>query len=333
MTAKQVLLLSVKVLCLAVILTLCFSVAGAISGLGRVQPQPQVTEARSQHAPTVSPRAPTDNSKMQFHPKPGLGPTANATTPPPKPADVLRLLFLACLLQTIVLTYIILRSCWTGWKLVGAVSVGFFGAVSLQAGLESAIYLRYRFPGLGLRILVMGAITAGVFSPLAVLILSRFRGGAKVDVTPHRPIAAWKALAVVAGFLAVYYTCGYYIAWQSPFVREFYGGSDPGSFFKQLASIWSTTPWMYFFQALRGLLYLFIALPVAWMFKGKSWEVGLAVALLFSVVGSVQLILPNPLMGDAVARVHLVEILVGNSIFGWFTGWLVRRSTRTVRAG
>ncbi len=334
MSAKQVLLLPVKALLLALILTVCFSVAAAICGLGRVRPQPRGAEVPSQGVPTASPHAAAGADKMQFHPKPGAaGPApATAAPAPPEPAKVLRLLFAACLLQTIVLTYIIMRSSWTGWRLGGAVFVAFFGAAYLQASLESAAYLRQKFPGLGLRMLLMGAITAAVFSPLSLVILSRFSDGAESRAAPRRRIAAWNVPAIILIFLVVYYTCGYYIAWQSPFVREFYGGREPEGFVSQLAGIWSATPWMYFFQAFRGLIYLFIALPVVWMLRRKPWEIGLAVALLFSVVGSALLILPNPLMGEAVARVHLVETLVGNFVFGWFTGWLLSRGTHVVRA-
>jgi len=335
MSAKQGLLLPVKILLLALILTVCFSLAGAVSDWGRAQRQSPSTEALSPRVPTASPPPPVDASKMQFHPKPGADspvPARATTGAPPEPANVLRLLFTACLLQTIVLSYVILRSSRTGWRMVGAVFVAFFGAAYLQASLESAVYLRHKFPGLGLRMLLVGAITTAVFSPLAVAILSRFRDGSESRAAPRRAIAAWKAPAVVVAFLVAYYTCGYYIAWQSPFVREFYGGTDPGSFFKQLAWVWSTTPWMYFFQAFRGLIYFFIALPVVWMLKREPWEVGLAVALLFSVVGSALLILPNPLMGEAVSRVHLVETLVANSVFGWYTGWLLSRRARAVRS-
>jgi len=58
------------------------------------------------------------------------------------------------------------------------------------------------------------------------------------------------------------------------------------------------------------------------MHKGGKWEVGLTVALLFAV-WSVQLLIPNPLMPPDVARVHLIETVSSNFIFGWIVGLLL----------
>jgi hypothetical protein len=52
------------------------------------------------------------------------------------------------------------------------------------------------------------------------------------------------------------------------------------------------------------------------MTKGKWWESGLAVALLFAVMTS-QLLLPNPLMPAEVRMAHLVETATSNFLFGW----------------
>ena len=52
------------------------------------------------------------------------------------------------------------------------------------------------------------------------------------------------------------------------------------------------------------------------MMKGKWWEAGLAVALLFAMT-SAQLLIPNPLMPLAVRMAHLLETATSNFLFGW----------------
>jgi hypothetical protein len=77
---------------------------------------------------------------------------------------------------------------------------------------------------------------------------------------------------------------------------------------------------------LRGVLFALLALPVIKMMKGKWWEAGLAVALLFSVLFSVLLLPPgDPVMPRAVRVAHLVEITSENFIFGWIVVWLLNR--------
>jgi hypothetical protein len=53
------------------------------------------------------------------------------------------------------------------------------------------------------------------------------------------------------------------------------------------------------------------------MMKGQWWEAGLAVALLFGVVATSLLLLPNPLMPQEVRMAHLLETATSNFLFGW----------------
>jgi hypothetical protein len=285
---KTIAILGLKVIVLAIILSVCFMVASIISGV---------------------------------------------STPPagsePLPVDAGAVL-VASLLPTAVLTYLILRSRWSGWKLVGAVFLAFYGLNTVVTQIESLVFLpRHLPPGMIPKLFVMGAIVAGLFSPLAVLILGKIRR----ELTPQGPNLrtvmlpgewAWKLGAIAAAYVILYFTFGYFVAWKNPAVQAYYGGTDPGNFFAQIGQIWATTPWMFPLQALRAMLWTAFALPVIRMLKGQSWETGLAVALLFAVWSS-QLLLPNPYMPEVVAKTHLVETTSSNFIFGWLVSWLLSR--------
>jgi hypothetical protein len=60
-----------------------------------------------------------------------------------------------------------------------------------------------------------------------------------------------------------------------------------------------------------------VAVQVIRMMKGPWWEAGLAVALLFSVVMTSPLLIPNPYMPREVRMVHLLETASSNFLFGW----------------
>lgn len=294
MSGKTIIIVGLKVIALTIILTLCFIVAAAIS-LGS---QPV--------AGAVDESSPADGG--------------SALLP----------LLVSSFLQTVVFTYIILRSRWTGWKLTAAVFLAFYGLHTVVAQIESAVYLPTQLPpGMIPRLFVMGAIIAGVFSPLAVLILGKMRRKETLQAPTERldmPVRewAWKSVAIAAAYLVLYYTFGYFVAWRNPAVQAYYGGADPGSFFAQMAGTWRATPWMFAWQAFRGLLYAAFVLPVIRMHQGQRWEVALAMASLFAVWSSV-LLLPNPYMPEAVARTHLVETASSMFIFGLVVGWLLSR--------
>jgi len=73
-----------------------------------------------------------------------------------------------------------------------------------------------------------------------------------------------------------------------------------------MSSIVESTPWMLPFQYLRSLLWVALAVLVIRMMKGSWWQVALAVSLLFTVP-AIYLLLPNPMMPDAVRMAHLAQ--------------------------
>jgi hypothetical protein len=229
--------------------------------------------------------------------------------------------------QTLALAYPILRSRWSGWQLTLSMLLVFFGTVTFMPQMESFIYLGDKMSSEMLRgIVAMGAFNAVVYTPIAVWVL----GGWRRSNVPENSTLVWRhsargwarRICATAGiFLALYYLFGYYVAWKNPVLREYYGGTDPGSFFAQMKSVLNDTPWMIPVQYLRGSLWVLIALPVIRMMKGAWWESGLALAVLFSVP-SLYLLLPNPLMPESVAWSHMIETLPYQFLFGWLVAWI-----------
>jgi len=292
MSAKKIATCGLKIIALTLVMLLSFTVASIVSGIST--------------------------------------PSAGAEPPPVDAGGTSLAMLVVSLLETAVLAYVILRSRWSGWKLVGAIFLAFYGLNTVVTQIESFVYLSHQLPAEMIpRLFAMGAIMAGLFSPLAVLILGKMRQGpAPQTSNPRQGLPprewAWKLAAIAVAYVILYYVFGYFVAWKNPAVRAYYGGTDPGSFFAQIAWVWSTTPWMFPLQAARAMLWTAFVLPVIWMHKGRPWEVALAIALL-SAVWSSQLLLPNPLMPEPVAKAHLVETALSNLIFGWLVGWLLSR--------
>jgi hypothetical protein len=307
MGTKAIAAISLKVIALTLILFLCYTVASAISGISST--------------PTASAGSPT--------------PTPPPDAPPPRVDAGSTVAFVALLvafpLQAVVLTHIILRSRWSGWKLVGAVFLALYGLGIGAAQVESAVNLPCQFPhGPSPELFEMGTLTAALFSPLAVLVLGKM-GREPTPQAPNLRLAmppgesTCKLAAIAVAYPVLNLALGYFIVWKNPAAQAYCDRAGPGGCFAQFARTWVVTPWTFPLQVLRALLWTASVLPVIEMLKGRSWEVALTVALL-AAVWSGLLLLSNPYVAEAVAQALLLEAVSSGFVFGGLVGWLISAS-------
>lgn len=243
-------------------------------------------------------------------------------------AAVLPALLTLSFLNTAVLAYVVIRSQWSGLKLVLALVFVIFGVTTFMPQIETVVFVT--LPG-GLlpRLFIGGFLFSTIFSPLLVVVLGKRKAQITTTESARLPQSitewVWKLSLIAIVYVILYFTFGYFVAWQSPAVRAYYNGSDAGNFFSQMYNTFRDTPWLLPFQLLRGLIWTAIAIPVIRMVKNGKWEPGLAVALLFGVVMNTQLLLPNPLMPKDVRMAHLLETASSNFIFGWLLVLILKR--------
>jgi len=238
-------------------------------------------------------------------------------------------LLMVSALETIVLSYVIIRSRWTGWQLVVTVFLVFFGVKTFLSQIETVVFLNYFVDIVPTEIIpklfMMGAITAALFSPLAVLIHGRMKGAEKSQEPNQRLVLpwkewGWKLILIAAIYLVIYFLFGLFvlIPLAGEAFQEYYGDLQ-------------LPVWIFPFQIVRAMIWTALALPVIRMMKGKWWEAGLAVALLFSVLMSVQLLPPGEIMPDRIRMSHFVELLSSGFLFGWIVVWLLNRHHGSLR--
>jgi hypothetical protein len=255
----------------------------------------------------------------------GLSGTAQTSEPAGRAA--LRLIAV-CFLEVTVLTHLIVRSRWTGWRLIAGVAFVFYGVTTFMPQIESAVFLTRLPAGTVPRLFLMGVLIAAPFSVLAVLILGK-RKPEIGDAAPNPRLVmttrewAWKLTVIALAYVILYFTFGYFIAWRNPAVLEYYRGVDEGAFLAHMGTVVRDSPWLIPFQIVRAMCWVALALPVVRMLKGQWQDTALSLALLFAVVMNAQLLLPNPYMPEPVRMAHLVETASSNFIFGWLVGWLL----------
>ncbi len=257
---------------------------------------------------------------------------ANATSEPGLVSAISGLLIIA-LVEMLVVVALILTSRWNGWRLAISLSLAYYGAVTFMTQIETWYFLSSITvsPQLLPRLFLMGVPKAFLFIPLAVWVLGK--GRAPADTSPNLKLVMpaqqwiWKLASISVVYLILYYGAGYFIAWQNPELRAFYG--QPGEalpFFRHTANTLRHDPMLFPFQILRALLWVLCALPIICGSKVNPWWTALLVGLLFSVPQNVGHIIANPLLPIASVRLsHMIETASSTFIFGTIVVWLLYR--------
>ena len=177
----------------------------------------------------------------------------------------------------------------------------------------------------------MGLPTAFLFVPLAVWVLGKWRVPAEAssNSAPAMPIQQWiwKLVALAVVYVVLYWGAGYFIAWQNPELRAFYGHpGEPLPFLTHTAATLRDDPMLFPLQILRALLWILCALPVIRGSRLNPWWTALLVGLLFSAPQNVVQILANPLMPVASVRLsHMIETASSTFLFGVLVVWLLHQ--------
>ena len=257
---------------------------------------------------------------------------AAATQKPSAPQGFLAPFTLFCLAATSVMSWLAVRSRWSGQKLIAVLAIGMYGVMTVATQVESLFFLRDKMPAtLIWRLFVQGAITTALFVPVLVALMGKLRRREEtitVSSVPMLSSALIKRLAVtVVLFVFLYMFFGYFVAWRNPALRQFYGGIDAPNFFIILKNNWQTMPGIYLLQVFRAILYFACVLPLVRMLRAPKWEVVLAISAFLSV-WSLVLLVPNPLMPRTVAVSHFWETLMCFLVFGAVLGWMLSDSQR-----
>jgi hypothetical protein len=312
----SVLVISGKVALLTVIMFVIFSTAMTLTG---VASDPTITGQTSGDVDqTVSPASSDD----------AMSPAPAAVSEAEQGRT--GLIFLAvCFLQTVALSAAIVRSHWRGWRLVLAMFGVMVVVTAILSHIDSLFFLRDMSRGLIAKLVLASTLVAAVFSPVAVWVLGRFRSLSEASSAPGiqpRFDRRWAAvlLGLAALHIVTYFAFGYFVAWQSPEVRAFYGGEDPGSFWMQMLSVVRDTPWLMPVQVARGLLWGLVAVVLAASLKGPRWSAALITAGVLVALFSLPLAIPNPLMPEAVRQAHFLETVLSRGLYGLLAVWFVR---------
>ena len=238
-----------------------------------------------------------------------------------------------------VILLLILTSRWKGIKLAAALSFSYYGAVTFLTQIETWYFLSSLTVSkeLLIQLFLMGLPVAFLFIPVAVWVagFTRIGSNGRRKFMQSIPVRQWiwKLAAISITYVILYWLAGYFIAWQNPDLRAFYG--SPGEitpFLEHTVNTFRDDPGLFAFQLLRGLLWTFCAIPII---RGSGINVywtAILIGLFLSVPQNVGHLLSNPLIPDAGVRMsHMVETASSTFLFGLIIVWLLHRKHRSLR--
>lgn len=236
------------------------------------------------------------------------------------------------IINTLLIIGLIESSHWHGWKLALLLAISYYGSFTFITQIETWYFFNESTisPELIPRLFIMGLSIPIIYIPLAVFICNKWkkRTNNKVSKNMQMPLSQ---LLLKLGFLAIiylmiYWLAGYFIAWQNPDLRAFYG--SPGEiapFFVHTVERLINSPDLFILQLVRGILFAIIAMPVIIGSKVNPWLTALLIASLLGIPHLVH-IMPNPLMPTASIRLsHMIETASSTFIFGLIIVWLLNR--------
>jgi len=247
-------------------------------------------------------------------------------------AGGLPIMLIICGLNTAAIIYFIHQSHQRGWQLVVTLSFAIFSIQYFMSQIETLWFndsLKMELNSIW-ALVAGGAISSTLFSVLAVWTTGNFKKeeqlASKGEMMPFSNTLTMTALMAIIIWPLIYFLAGYFIAWQFEEVRIYYSGSsEKASFLFMMKE--NIASHLYSFQVLRGMLWTLIGLLVFRSIKGKWVGKGIVLALLLSIVGCSQLLLPNPIMPEPVRLAHLLETSLSGVVLGVVMAWLFARTS------
>ncbi len=247
-------------------------------------------------------------------------------------SDVTGLLII-CLVETATISALILTSRWNGWKLVILLPLAYYGATAFMMQIETWYFLSNLTVGPDVLplLFLMRVPLCFIAIPLAILILGK--GKAKKDNSAYPALVMpatqwiWKAVLIAVVYVILYWSAGYFIAWQNPELRAFYGA--PGvivPFWTHTLNTLQNDSGLLPFQILRSLLWILCTLPIIRGSKVNAWSTAVLVGVMVSLPQNIAHIIANPLMPFASVRIsHMIETASSTFVFGLIIVWLLHR--------
>jgi hypothetical protein len=233
-------------------------------------------------------------------------------------------LILVALFDTLLLTYFVKSSSWTGRKEWAALFAMLYGMIYLLTAMESLYVGSVLSSGTVFGLLVNGAITSGIFAAVLVGVLGN--RGTKAATPETRLVMprrewVWKIVSSGGLYLLLFIVFGFAI--YLPLARVL----DPTALASEQSSAASAAMLVFPLELFRGALWALLAAPAVIALQFGWKKTGGMMALLFAVPLSGSILLSTA-MTPGLQLAHFVEVFGENLVFGIGVVWILRMHSR-----
>jgi hypothetical protein len=179
-------------------------------------------------------------------------------------------------------------------------------------------------------IVISGAVVSLITITVAIAVYNKMFGTLSVSkplvISHHnRERMLWLGgTLILIGYPFLYFTFGYYVAWQSETLRMFYTSSPAMSpYLSGITDAFGNG--LYFFQVLRALIWIAVTVPIVAMFKDRTTHQYLLVGVFSALLPTSLLFVPNPYMPWDISMIHFVETSTSNFLWGLMMVWAIRK--------
>lgn len=229
---------------------------------------------------------------------------------------------LISLTDVIVLTSLVLNARMSGWRLMVAIFLVYYGLSSFLVGVEAYYLSDLLTPEITRNIFINGATVAGVSAYLAVVLhrgtLERHHQEASGNLN-RRPWWSWLLRLCLSGlaYLLIYIFAGILIFQPLATTLEPIVGPE------YIANFQPEDPAMVLgFQTLRGMAWSLLTVPMLYALNVKRWQRGLIIGLTYAFLMAPLNLIPNEIP-SGIRMAHAVEVFAGNFTFGWVVVYLL----------
>ncbi|MCG9971967.1 hypothetical protein [Christiangramia crocea] len=246
--------------------------------------------------------------------------------------------FILSIINTLLIVGLIVSSNLRGFRLALLLGIAYYGVFTFLTQIETWYFLGELNVSKELlfELLLMGLPVPFLFIPLAVFLCGRWKAQKNIisndSLNLHMSELILKIFILAVVYVLIYWLAGYFIAWQNPQLREFYG--SPGEivpFWKHTFSTMINDPGLFILQIMRGSLFTLIAFSIIRNSNVSRWITALLIGL-FLAAPHFGHILSNPLMPLASVRLsHMIETASSTFVYGVIIVMVLYRKNNAVK--
>jgi len=226
--------------------------------------------------------------------------------------------------NTLLLSYFVLSSVWTGWKEWGAALALLYGMVYLLTALETVYLGSILSTETVISLVINGAITSAIFCGALVWTLGNKRQHIKEDSSRLKMPAKewiWKILLSAVIYLILFLVFGGIV--YMPLAKFL----DPAALASEQSIASSAASLVFPIELIRGALWALFAVPAVIALPFGWKKTGLVIGLLMAVPLTLsQFLSTTESVGLQIA--HSFEIAGANIVFGFLLVWILQIRSR-----